>query len=100
MKSVFKTVAPIAMTITFALSGVAMADTATTAAKSADSAKATTAETAKPSVHHHKHKAKVEAAKNTVAPANTEKSVATKPATVEKVAPTANSSKKVEPTKA
>ena len=99
MKSVFKTVAPIAMTITFALSGVAMADTATSAGKSADKATTTTSTSIKSVVHQHKHKPKaVEAAKSTEA-TGVEKSVAAKPATTEKVAP-ASSSKKVEPTKA
>ena len=102
MKSVFKNVAPIAMTITFALSGVAMADTATAGAKSADSATATTAESVKPPVQHlHKSKEKkleqVEA-KNTAAPVTSEKLTTAKPATTDKVA-AAESTKSVEPVK-
>ena len=103
MKSVFKNVAPIAMTITFALSGVVMADTATTAAKSADSATVTTAESVKPPVHHlHKleeKKSERMEAKNAVAPIIADKSATTKPAVVDKVA-TAEKSKAVEPAKA
>lgn len=118
MKSVFKTVAPIAMTITFALSGAAMADTATAAAKSADSATAAstttpaaTTETIKPAAHHlHKSKeSKLEQAetKNTVVPATAaaDNSATAKPAAIDtaastKVASAETGSKKVEPIKA
>jgi len=100
MKSVFKTVAPIAMTITFALSGAAMADTAAAAAKSADSAK--TAESVKPPVqHHHKSKQKKleqAEAKVTATPVAAEKTATAKPAVTDKVA-AAESSKSVEPVK-
>lgn len=98
MKSVFKTVAPIAMTITFSLSGVAMAETAATASTSADTVKT---QPEKPAVHH-KHKAKTEAAApSTSAPVAVEKSTSTTaPAAIEKVAPAAtDASKKVEPAK-
>ena len=96
MKSVFKTVAPIAMTLTFVLSGIAMADTAATAVKGAD----TTSESAKPAVPHHKPKPKaVEAAKGADAVASTEKTAATKPAPAEKIAPSESTAKSVEPAK-
>lgn len=107
MKSVFKAIAPIAMTITVALSGVAMAETASSAAKSADTGveKITANEATKPVVHHKKHVVKEEAKTEAAAPTATvpaaEKSAAaTAPATPEKPAPTVAASTKPEPKKA
>lgn len=102
MKSVFKFVAPMTMALSVALSGVAMADTAATAATSADiSTAAKTEKAEKPVVQKHKHltekkdikKAEVVKAEPVAtAPSTT-------PPTTEKVAPAADAKKPVEPAK-
>ena len=102
MKSVFKFVAPMTMALSVVLSGVAMADTAASAATSAEISTAAKVEKAdKPTVQHHKHQLeKKDAAKIdkvTAAPVTT--AASTTPAATEKVTPVTDAKKTAEPAK-
>lgn len=104
MKSVFKSVAPMALAITVALSGVAMAETVAPAAKSADSAAAQPAiqqpaQATKAVEHHHKLK---ESKTEVAAPVTLASTASTTPAAgaaVQKSTPAAEVKKAVEPAK-
>lgn len=97
MKSVFKSVAPMALAITVAMSGVAMAETAAPVSKSADT---TTAQPAKPVEHHHNLKdVSKETAASTAAASATPTAAATTATTVasaDKAVPAADVKKAVE----